>query len=433
MRQAIGWTAAALCLAVCAAIPAPARAAARRMLPSITADFSGGGSPETITATAKGRAVRLEARDASGKRIARAEAPAPESGRFDVALSAGSIGSAGALLEVKASGGDTVCRSIWRLRDGALSRLPLRDGAETLPDCDTGAPATSRWDESHNEPARYLRESTRDVAQGRLRESLAYVFVGFEMKRDPKKSSSEINGVPIPLWTDVTLYSRKELEGLVQRFDLSGLARTPRLRIETDRDRGVFLLVAADPAGERRFPITGSRPVEVEDRRGLELAAGDGPMRVTVTPADGSAPQTAVVRGAGAPLDGGYGSVTHFDGQRLQIFATAEQELASQFLPGAWTSDRTARLLVALAPGAAAVRFGDADLSLRLEGAPAGTDLLLAPPGGAPPTFALTLRGPNGFKRTPVRCAEVGGTGRDCRVEGDGEVFRRIGGQVNAR
>src|SRR5262249_14430826 len=113
------------------ALAMAARVRAATPSPSATADFSGGGRPETITATAKGKAVRLEARDDSGKRIARADAPAPDGGRYDVALSTGSIGSSGALLEVAASSGETICRSVWRLRDGALSRLPIRGGAET--------------------------------------------------------------------------------------------------------------------------------------------------------------------------------------------------------------------------------------------------------------------------------------------------------------
>jgi hypothetical protein len=161
MGQAIRPAQAAL---VALALAASVRAATPAS-PSATADFSGGGRSETITARAKGKVVRLEARDDSGKRIARADAPAPDGGRFDVVTLDGSIGSAGTLLEVAASRGETICRSVWRLRDSALSRLPLRTTGATLPDCDSEG-WTSHWDETRNEPARYVRERTRGRVAG---------------------------------------------------------------------------------------------------------------------------------------------------------------------------------------------------------------------------------------------------------------------------
>jgi len=428
MGQAIRPARAAL---VALALAASVRAATPAS-PSATADFSGGGRSETITARTKGKVVRLEARDDFGKRIARADAPAPDGGRFDVVLSTGSIGSAGTLLEVAASRGETICRSVWRLRDSALSRLPLRTAGGTLPDCDSEG-WTSHWDETRNEPARYVRERTRGVSQGTHHETRVFSFAGFDLPLDPKKSSAEINGVSIPEWNAATLYPKLALEGLSARYQLSALSRGPRLRLEADRERGAFDVRLFDGEGEMRLPVTGSKPVERADP-GVDLTAaapGGERVEVLVTLAGGSTPQDASVKGAGR-FDGGYASVLHWDERKIELFPTAEQEIATQFLPGAWTTDRNERLLITAGGAPAAVRFGGAVVSLSLDAAPEGTDLLLLPGDGSRPAYALTLRGPNAFRRTAVRCGEANEKPA-CRTDGEGETFRRIGSQVNVR
>ena len=433
MRKRFGHAAAAITAAAALAAAHPARAAAEgaEEKAAATADFSGGGAAERASAEGKRGSVRLEMRDASGKRLARADAPAPPGGRPNVTLSTGSIGSAGTLLEVTASLGAAVCRSVWRFRDGVLSKLPLHDGEATLPDCEPAAGWSTHWDETRNEPARYVRESARDVPQGRLHESRVFVFVGFEMKRDRKKSQSEINGVSIPTWTAVTLYPKRQLENLVARFNLSGLGSGPRLRFETDPDNGVFAVVLSDPEGSRRLPVSASKIVEGEERL-LELTAGDEPVRIAVAPAEGSAPRTASVRGAGTRFDAGYAPVTYTDEQRIEMYSTAEQELAVRFFPGTWVTEGSERMTITPTSGAAALRFGDADVVLRLDGAPEGTDLLLVPAAGGPPSFALALRGPNGFRRVAVQCGQPAAA-RDCRAGTEGVVFRRVGSQINVR
>jgi hypothetical protein len=344
-------------------------------------------------------------------------------------MSSGSIGSAGSLLEVRTARGDTVCRSVWRLRDGALKRLPVYGDKEPLPDCDTGG-WTSRWDPSFNEPARYVRERTRAVAQGKFHQSLVYTFRGFEMRLDPGKSSAEIDGVAIPTWIETTLYAKEGLEGLARRYGLAGLAKGPRLRFDLDRDGGTFAAILSDAQGEVRLPVTEAKPFE-GDEKGFTLAAGgDGEKAaVRVTVAGGKAPQEALVRGAGR-FDGSYASIIRWQDREIQVFASAEQELAMEYLPGAWTTEKRERLILMPATGPASIRLGDADVVVRLAGAPDGTDLLLAPSAGGSPAWALKLAGPNAFLRVPVQCGPDGG---DCRAAGAGQTFRRIGSQLNSR
>ncbi|HTO77563.1 MAG TPA: hypothetical protein VMQ61_15930 [Thermoanaerobaculia bacterium] len=401
-----------------------ARAAVSSPPASITDDFSGEGRHETITAVTHGDGVRLEARDAAGKRVGTAaNVPVPGGGRPAVAMISGSIGSAGALLEVAASRGDTVCRSVWRLRDGALNRLPVFGEKDALPDCDSDG-WTSHWDQRFNEPARYVRERAHPVAQGMLHESRIYTFRGFEMRLDAAKSSAEVNGVSIPAWVEATLYPNANLEELARRYALSGLTKGPRLRFETDREKGAFAAVLSDAQGELRLPVTAAKPFE-QDEKGLEITAGKVAIRLTV--AGGKAPQSAAVRGAGR-FDGGYASIIRWQDREIQVFASAEQELALEYLPGAWTTERRERLVVSPIAGPASVRLGDADVVLDFAGAPAGTDLLLTPPTGGPASWALKLEGPDAFRRVPVQCGPDGG---DCRAAGEGQTFRRIGSQLN--
>jgi hypothetical protein len=93
--------------------------------PSLAVDLDGDGVSETVSATLHGKKVRIEVRDASGQRRARAEAAAPESGAAQIALTTGSLGSAGALLEVSVSTPVRQCRTIFRLRQKELSPVPI--------------------------------------------------------------------------------------------------------------------------------------------------------------------------------------------------------------------------------------------------------------------------------------------------------------------
>ncbi len=399
---------------------------------TITAGFSSGESVETATARARGKAIRVELTDSAGKRLAKADAPSP-GGRPEIVLSAGAIGSPGALLEVKASADGTVCRSVWRLRDGALARLPVLDDGKPLPDCEPEGAWSSRWDETGNAAARYVRERTRQSEQGTLREVRVFTFAGFELALDAKRSSAEINGVAIPEWYEGVLYLKAELDSLFQRYALSGLARSPRLRFETNRLAGVFALSFSDREGVLRLPVTGSKPLE-KGGPGVELSTGDPLVRVAVTLARGTIPQDAVVHGAGPRFDGAYAPVIHWNPKAIRVYPDAERELAAEALPGAWSTASNERIVIEAIPGEDAVRFGNAEVRLRLAGAPPGTDLLLLPHDGSPPTVALTLRGPNAFQRVAVRCWETGPSGSpECRTEGEGQAFKRLGSAINVR
>src|SRR6266581_1512534 len=79
-------------------------------LPTLTADFDGDGSVETAVAEASDAKGRLRILDASGKRLGEASFPVPEGRHPRIALSAGPLGSAGALLAVEASAGASRCR-----------------------------------------------------------------------------------------------------------------------------------------------------------------------------------------------------------------------------------------------------------------------------------------------------------------------------------
>ena len=103
--------------------------------PTVSADLDGDGAAETVSASASRGGIRVEVRDASGKKISDTRAPGPAGDVVPFSLTTAPIGSAGALLEVSAATDASECVSIWRLRDRALSRVPIRDAAgKPLPD-----------------------------------------------------------------------------------------------------------------------------------------------------------------------------------------------------------------------------------------------------------------------------------------------------------
>lgn len=399
---------------------------------SVTAGFSGEDVRETAQARASGKVVRVEISDAAGKRLGRADAPSP--GRHpEIVLRTGAIGSPGSLLEVAASEGNTVCRSVWRFHDGALTRLPVLEAGQPLADCEPAGEWLTRWETSENRPALYVRERTRAVPQGSLHETQAFAFAGFELASDAKKSGAEINGVAIPEWYDAELYVKAELDLLFERFGFSSLRKAPRLRFEASRAEGAFAVVLEDGEGRRRLPVTALKPLDGAEP-GVALAAGDPPVRVSVTLARGTIPQDVVVQGAGARFDGAYSPAIHATPREIRVYRTAEQELAAEALPGVWSSDRNERITITAIPGRGAIQWGDAEMTLSLAAAPEGSDLLLVPGGGAPPVSALLLRGPNAFLRIPVRCAPGAAAAPPvCRIDGDGLTFKRLGSSLNIR
>src|SRR6185312_5117075 len=105
-------------------------------------------------------------------------------------------------------------------------------------------------------------------------------------------------------------------------YAITGLVKKPRVSFEADRENGVFAVNFSDAAGDVRLPVTATAPFEGDDP-GVELTAGDPPVRVRVVVAGGRAPRDAVVRGL-PRFDGGYASVTHWSENRIEVFSTAE-------------------------------------------------------------------------------------------------------------
>src|SRR6476646_9749349 len=146
------------------------RAAAAAPAPAITMDLDGQGHLETATAVVAGKKARLEIRDAGGRLLARQDLPSPVGNDSVAALSAGALGSAGALVEATVAGPRAECRSLWRYRDGRLSRTPVLSAAGPLADCGA-AEWTYRWERpAENAPALYTRERSRRRSNGVFRE-----------------------------------------------------------------------------------------------------------------------------------------------------------------------------------------------------------------------------------------------------------------------
>ncbi|HXM77864.1 MAG TPA: hypothetical protein VOA00_01415, partial [Thermoanaerobaculia bacterium] len=81
--------------------PAASAPAAARTSASLSVDLDGDGTAESVTAVLRGKKVRVEVRSGSSRKVlAEASPPVPANGAGEVSLSAGSLGSAGALLEV---------------------------------------------------------------------------------------------------------------------------------------------------------------------------------------------------------------------------------------------------------------------------------------------------------------------------------------------
>lgn len=417
-------------------LSAAVAAGAARSGAQAEADLDGDGSVETVRAEARRGEVRLEVRDAHGKKLSRAKAPSPSGTAAAVALETAPLGSAGALVESVASDGESECRSLWRLRATSLERLPvLRGGDRALPDCDRAQEWSYRWERPEaDRPARYVRERTRAVEQGTLREVEVFAFAGFRLEVEPQASASEINGVTIPEWYPAVLYTQAALEGLYERFDLSGFRTEPRLEVETKRSAGVFAVRWSDGAGSLRLPVTSLVPDP--NSRELTLGAGSGSQSGSVKlllDRTGRVATEARVAGLGARFDRRYVPASRLEGGALQVFASAADELASGSLPGNWQTEGGETVSVRLVSGPPyRLRFGDADVGLEIDGAPEGTDLLLAPADGSPPRWAVLLRGPDAMARLPVACAAPReGKPRDCRIAGGPESLRRLGSRLN--
>lgn len=415
-------------LALAVEAPAPAQAPS-----ALTADFDGDGRLETATARLRGKSVRLEIADAEGKRLAVANAPAPD-GASTVHLGNGALGSPGALIGVVAAGGNEQCRSIWRFHDGALTRLPVRRGQQKLPDCAPPDGWAAAWEKkAENAPAVWVLERTRETPGGSHHQREVFVFSGFTLDLDPGRSSAEIAGVAIPAWNDAVLYTKSALVILSSRFDLSRFRAAPRLNIRTDRAGGRFALVFQDHGGKLEAPVTAIAPGSDPKQFELSLRTQTGPARAHAT-IHGSIVTEARVAGVSSRWDGLYQPASRFTGGAIEIFARAEEEVASNALVGLWTSERGEQLALNLVPGAlGALEMRRSQVDVSLDPVPAGADVLLLPRDGSAPAWALALKGGNGFGRIPVKCGGRSGESWSCETAGPAEAFHRVGGRMNAR
>ena len=203
--------------------------------PALTADLDGQGGRETAAAVVDGRTVALEIRDARGELLAREIIPSPVQASPRAGLSLGPLGSAGALVETAATAAGTECRTLWRYRDGRLTRVPLLGASGPVADC--GPPEWKyRWDRpAEDAPALLMRERSRKRGNGVFREVEAYRYAGFRMEPDTGRFASSINDIEIPGWRDVTLYPRELPDRLAERYDLSLFRTEPRARLFADR------------------------------------------------------------------------------------------------------------------------------------------------------------------------------------------------------
>ncbi len=409
-----------------------AAAAAAPGPPPLTVDLDGDGKPETVRAAAKGSSIRVDVANAAGKRAAGVNAAGP-GGSAEVALSAGTLGDAGSILEVAAAGAGRECRTFWRLRGGKLESLPLVGPKGRVPDCAPAEGWTDRWSRPTNDaPADYVRERTRATPRGDFRRMEFFRFAGFELRYEAGRSRAEIAGVAIPDIAPIALYPKALVDSLLSCFDLSGFKTAARLRIAADPDAGVFDAVLEDRSGERRLPITEAR--NGNDRGLLLWTAGSGEeaahLRVRLG-TDERLPVEIATEGHGREWNLLYTAAARVTGRGLEVFASAEDELATWSLPGGWDSRRASRIQVTpLSASPAVVEFDKQKVAVSISDAPAGADVLLVPRDGSPPRMALRLRGPNLFTRLPVECPAGTAT---CKVREPGDEFRRLGTAMNVR
>jgi hypothetical protein len=418
-------------------IKADSSTSAAAPAPSISVDLDGDGAPEQVSATAKSRAARIEVRSAAGgKVLARADVPAPRGktdGIPEVTMSAGALGSAGALLEVVAASGAQECRSLWRLKDKSLLRVNAPGLA--LAECMPRGEWSYGWDRpAEDAPAQYRRERTRETGLGPHHTVESFRYAGFQLELDPARSFSEIRGIRIPHWYAATLYPRSALDGLYAHYDLSALKKSARLRILTDREQGVFSLRIQSAGGDRTLPVTKVERGEEPNELVLTLGASEPAVQARVALAGSpGVPGEVRLQGAGPELDVLYTPATLVTSAGLHVFATAEDALVSTTLVGSWSGDHAQQVTMTLASNdPVLLGIGNLQFAVDVDRAPDGMDALFVPKAGGPPTSGLILRGPNSIERVPVRC-ETASAPFGCRPTGPSEVLRRQGGRVNAR
>lgn len=367
---------------------------------------------------------------ARGKRLAAVSPPAPRGGAATVTLQAGTLGSAGALVEVAAASAAEDCRSLWRLRAGKLHPVPIQTPGGPLRACGVPGEWTTRFERPADDvPATYVRERTRQSSRGPHRETHAFRFSGFQL--DLARVTADVGGMAIPDWNDAVLYPRPSVEALFERFDLAPLRTLPRLSINADQGRGVFSLRFREETGVTEIPVRSTSPGP-ENAVTLSVDGEKGPIAILVR-LSRDIPYEVEIRGLSRRLDHLYVPVSRIQEGAFRIYPDAAAELGSNGLPGTWTSDASRTFTIVAAPGALGrIRLDAEAFLVDVERAPDGMDVLLVPEPEKPPEWALDLRGPHSFVRVPVKCASWPAE-RTCFGTGAGEVWRRVGARINLR
>lgn len=407
---------------------------------TLDGDFDADGAPDRAAAVIRRAVVRLEIRSgASSRVVASADAPLPAAGPGGatpaIELSSGTLGSSGSLLALVASAGDAECRTLWRFRDGALSRVPIVAASGALADCGDRAGWSWSWQRPDPEaPAEYRRERTRETPEGAHRQKESFRYAGFRMELEPSRSGAEIRGIPIPTWFPEELYSRDALEGLYDRYKLSTLRAAPRIRIVNEPDRGVFSVRIRSAGREKILPVTASTQGESKTQVVLTLGADPSAPRLTVNLPGrrrGSVNE-AVLKGFDPAVDGYFTPATRLEEGAIHLYSSAEEELAASFFSGNWSSEKRESLSASLVSAEPLLlQMEGTRYSVDIDRAPAGVDVILTPEGRSVPTMGVVLKGPNAFEQFPLRCDAASSAA--CVRDGAGRVLRRVGARINSR
>jgi hypothetical protein len=405
-------------------------------LPAIAAeakgsfDLDGDGVAETVTAVGKGSRVDVTVENASGRRLGRLRAPSPASADM-VALAAGDQGSAGALLEVEVMGGGETCRSFWRLRASGFDKVPLRDGAAEIPDCDREGWSGAWLRPEGSVASVYRRERERDLGGRRHAVTQVFSWTGFALERDPGAGAASIDGMPIPRWPPSEMFPMDVLPRLPEAFDFEPLRTSPRLLLEAEPDAGGFRARWKDGDGEIVLPIRSASVAE--DGLRLDAAEGDGSASLLVVVRSGL-PVEVTVQGLGKRFDRVYVPVTRRRSDRVVLYPTAEEDVAREILPGTWSGMAGGRVVIEPASGGPArVALDGHAYRVSIREAPPGTDVALIPTEGSGQAWGIDLRTESGFVRAPAQCsADAPGGPLRCKTTAPpGELFRRVGARLN--
>ena len=421
-------------LAGLALVTALALADPGAMSPTLTADLDGDGQPETVTAAASRGAVRLEIRNAAGKKAADAKAPAPDADVVLVTMTSAVAAGGESLLAVSASTDASECYSLWRYHAGALVRISIQDASgKALPDCVAAGTWSRRWEgEADGKSSVLVFERIETADGGSLRIKDVYLYDGTSLRASPKRSSREVGGVPIPSWYQARLYTRNALDRLYGRFGLAALRSEPELSLVTDRTRGVFAVRLRTSSGEIVAPVEAFSSNASTRVATLVARTGKKTFRAEVQLAgDGSVPFEVRLEGLGQELDQIYAPAGTWHGRAIKVFPSAADELASQYLSGAWSGPRGEKITIAIeGEPPYRVRLDKASFTVDLYDATAPSDLWLFPADASGRAWGLELRGPNVMEQVPLTCTEEGGA-RRCQADGAAQKLHRLGARVN--